>query len=177
MPIVFLPCDVFFCEFCCGLSTLVASCGWVVGCAASSCKGSASAFQPWLALWSISDVRSPMRSRIPAGRWRKPPLGTRANCRRGTSSTTSSFLLLLVRHLLLLAWHLFLVAMHLLLLVRHLLLLAWHLFLVAMHLLLLVRHLLLLAWHLFLVANLVTTSKALVTTSVALVSSSEPCYY
>ena len=58
-------------------------------------------------------------------------------------------LLLLVRHLLLLAWHLFLLA-SLLLLVRHLLLLAWHLFLLA-SLLLLVRHLLLLAWHLFLV--------------------------
>ena len=42
----------------------------------------------------------------------------------------SSFLLLLVRHLLLVAWHLFLVAF-LLLLVRHLLLVAWHLFLVA----------------------------------------------
>ena len=42
----------------------------------------------------------------------------------------SSFLLLLVRHLLLLAWHLFLIA-SLLLLVRHLLLLAMHLFLVA----------------------------------------------
>ena len=58
-----------------------------------------------------------------------------------------------IRHVLLLAWHLFLVA-SLLLLVRHLLLLAWHLFLVA-SLLLLVRHLLLLAWHLLLLGSFV----------------------
>ena len=79
---------------------------------------------------------------------------------------SNSFLLLLVRHLLLLAMHLFLVAnivsnSFLLLLVRHLLLLAMHLFLVAnivsnSFLLLLVRHLLLLAMHLFLVANIVS---------------------
>ena len=90
----------------------------------------------------------------------------------------SSFLLLLVRHLLLVAMHLFLVASlllvampgapssFLLLLVRHLLLVAMHLFLVASlllvampgapssFLLLLVRNLLLVAMHLFLVASL-----------------------
>ena len=80
----------------------------------------------------------------------------------------SSKALLLVRHLLLEAMHLFLVA---------------SLFLVAMpgapssFLLLLVRHLLLEAMHLFLVASLFlvampTTSKALVTRSDALVPSS-----
>ena len=68
------------------------------------------------------------------------------------SLVPTSFLLLLVRHLLLEAMHLFLVA-SLLLLVRHLLLEAMHLFLVA-SLLLLVRHLLLEAMHLFLVASL-----------------------
>ena len=52
-----------------------------------------------------------------------------------TTLVSNSFLLLLVRHLLLLAWHLFLVA-SLLLLVRHLLLVAMHLFLVASLLLL-----------------------------------------
>ena len=57
----------------------------------------------------------------------------------------------LVRHLLLEAMHLFLLAF-LLLLVRHLLLEAMHLFLLAF-LLLLVRHLLLEAMHLFLVAS------------------------
>ena len=50
-----------------------------------------------------------------------------------SASVTTSFLLLLVRHLLLLAWHLLLLApvttSFLLLLVRHLLLLAWHLLL------------------------------------------------
>ena len=61
-------------------------------------------------------------------------------------------LLLLVRHLLLVAMHLLLVA-SLLLLVRHLLLVAMHLLLVA-SLLLLVRHLLLVAMHLLLVASL-----------------------
>ena len=57
---------------------------------------------------------------------------------------SNGFLLLLVRHLLLVAMHLFLVA-SLLLLVSHLLLVAMHLFLLA-SLLLLVRHLLLVTW-------------------------------
>ena len=68
-----------------------------------------------------------------------------------------------------------------LLLVRHLLLVAWHLFLIAnivttskaLATLLVTSALLVVTMlHLFLIANLVTTSKALVTTSVALVSNS-----
>ena len=88
----------------------------------------------------------------------------------------NSFLLLLVRHLLLEAMHLFLVLVanivfnsFLLLLVRHLLLEAMHLFLVLVanivfnsFLLLLVRHLLLEAMHLFLVSeNYRATSQTL----------------